>query len=289
MEAGKRGKRRGRQPIGPDPEAGAVGAFAARLLRLKQEAGDPSYAEMASRLGAAASKSSLASAARGQRLPTWETTWEFVRVLAVDRLGRDPGETEREWRDLWERARVEPVDEPVNEPVDEPAEVEGAPRTARRGQVLVYVMSSVAVVTAGLTVLHLALREDRRETPPAPAPTASVIPRDDSEFLGDVTYPDGSKVRTNSTFTKTWRVRNTGTIPWEGRLLARVNADPCKSPETVAIPPTAPGHTVDLSVRVRAPGKPGKCRIYYKMTDAQGRVLFPLKRPVFLDVRVVGS
>jgi hypothetical protein len=46
---------------------------------------------------------------------------------------------------------------------------------------------------------------------------------------------------------------------------------------------------VDLSVRVRAPGKPGKCRIYYKMTDAQGRVLFPLKRPVFLDVRVVGS
>ncbi|WP_101789260.1 NBR1-Ig-like domain-containing protein [Nonomuraea indica] len=272
-----------------------MGAFAARLLLLKQEAGDPSYAEMASRLGAAASKSSLASAARGQRLPTWETTWEFVRVLAVDRLGRDAGETEREWRELWERARTEPGDGPVDGPVDGPgdgpvdgpAAVEGVPRAARRGQVLAYVMASVAVVTASVTVLYLALREDRRVTPPSPAPTASVIPRDDSEFLGDVTFPDGSKVRTNATFTKTWRVRNTGTIPWEGRLLARVNADPCKSPETVVIPPTAPGQTVDLSVRVRAPGKPGKCRIYYKMTDAQGRVLFPLKRPVFLDIRVV--
>ena len=83
-----------------------MAAFADRLWRLKVEAGDPPFAEMSSRLGAAASKSSLAAAAQGRRLPSWETTWEFVRVLAVGRLGRDPEETEREWREHWRLAKV---------------------------------------------------------------------------------------------------------------------------------------------------------------------------------------
>jgi hypothetical protein len=52
--------------------------------------------------GACASKSALSAAARGQRLPNWETAWEFVRVLAVDMLGRDPADAEREWRARWE-------------------------------------------------------------------------------------------------------------------------------------------------------------------------------------------
>lgn len=101
-----RGKRRGRRSRRPDPDSGVVEAFANRLWRLRRKAGDPPYAEMASRLGAAASKSSLASAVQGRRLPSWETTWEFVRVLAVDRLGCDPKETEREWRELWERTKA---------------------------------------------------------------------------------------------------------------------------------------------------------------------------------------
>ena len=83
-----------------------MGAFADRLWRLKQEAGDPSYEEMSVRLGAAASKSSLAVAAQGRSLPSWETTWEFVRVLAVDRLGHDPLDTEKEWRERWMQAKA---------------------------------------------------------------------------------------------------------------------------------------------------------------------------------------
>lgn len=98
------GTRRGRKPIRPDPESGPVALFAHRLWELKERAGDPSFADMASRLGAAASKSSLAAAARGSALPSWETTWEFVRVLAVDRLGGDPEEVRREWRTHWEQA-----------------------------------------------------------------------------------------------------------------------------------------------------------------------------------------
>ncbi|ROO90401.1 Ig-like domain-containing protein [Actinocorallia herbida] len=98
--------RRGRKAQRPDPEEGPVPAFADRLWRLKREAGDPSFAEMCGRMGAAASKSTLAAAAQGRTLPSWGTTWEFVRVLAVDRLGRDPERTEREWHEDWLRARA---------------------------------------------------------------------------------------------------------------------------------------------------------------------------------------
>ncbi|GHE36557.1 hypothetical protein GCM10017673_44010 [Streptosporangium violaceochromogenes] len=362
MQVQDRGKRRGRRPTRPDPDSGATAFFAARLLRLKEEAGNPSYAEMSSVLGAAASKSSLAGAAQGRRLPSWETTWEFVRVLAVDRLGHDAERTERQWRDLWERAKAassgdgaatgadgkdgDTTDRPISDgditdggitdrgtpdgdPADEsPADgaraaavtVTSSPpaastaseagteavsvpvpvpvRSARRRRVpavpaalvvLVGVAASALIVVAGPMLLSPAT------DPPAtgvergalrPAPAASATPRDDSLFVGDITYPDGSTVRPGSSFTKVWRIRNTGTTSWEGRRLARINAASCRSPASVGVPPTAPGQTVDIEVRVRASDRPGSCRIYWKMTDARGRELFPDKRPVFLDVRV---
>ncbi|WP_433513306.1 NBR1-Ig-like domain-containing protein [Nonomuraea sp. CA-143628] len=271
-----------------------MGAFADRLLKLKEEAGDPSYAEMSARLGAAASKSSLASAAQGRKLPSWETAWEFVRVLAVDRLERDPEETEREWRELWERAKAVDTahddggavdtaldDEPAPAPPTATAEGVQAPApSARRNRVLVSSIIAVAIIMVGLTGFYFSTTAGQ-DDPPVRTPA-----KDDSEFVGDITYPDGSEVRPGSSFKKVWRIRNIGTTSWAGRRLARINTGPCRSPETVPIPPTAPGRTADIAVQVRAPDKPGNCRIYWKMTDARGQELFPDKRPVFLDVRV---
>lgn len=39
---------------------------------------------------------------------------------------------------------------------------------------------------------------------------------DVSEFIADVTVPDGSEVRAGSTFVKTWELRNAGTVAWAG-------------------------------------------------------------------------
>ncbi|MFF0308726.1 NBR1-Ig-like domain-containing protein [Streptosporangium sp. NPDC004379] len=362
-----RGKRRGRQARRPDPGAGAAGAFADRLWRLRREAGDPSYAEMSARLGAAASKSSLASAVQGRKLPSWETTWEFVRVLAVDRLGRDPGETEREWRELWERARdadsdeaggtggsgadatddgaaddaagaetadgsvraadglvradggsVRGADDGFAEDTRDmgdaedvmnaaaPAASTRSPRLARRGRVIrvVAALTVAAAVAAVAFVIDLVVSRPATNggdgdpppvptsapaAPPTMVPTEGAIAGDDSAFMGDITYPDGSTVRRGSSFRKVWRIRNTGRIPWKGRRLVRINSGPCRTPETVDMPFTAPGQSVDIAVRVRAPEEPGNCRIYWKVVDAQGRALFPAKRPIFLDVQVEGS
>jgi hypothetical protein len=270
--------RRGRRPARPDPESGPLGAFADRLWRLKQEAGDPSYEEMAAKLGAAASKSSLAAAAQGRVLPSWETTWEFVRVLAVDRLGRDARETEQEWREHWSRAGA--ADEPETEPGTAGADQVKAAR-GRLTAIVVAVAAAVVGVTLGLVVVGS--RDGRDEEQPAAGPVAE---HDDSLFEGDITYPDGTIVPPNSSFTKTWRLRNTGTVVWANRFLARANEQPCEAPVLVAIPQTRPGESVDISVPVRTPDGPAACKIYWKMADEQGRTFFPAKRPIFLDVRV---
>ncbi|WP_211303914.1 NBR1-Ig-like domain-containing protein [Pseudosporangium ferrugineum] len=282
--AEQRVRRRGRRPARPDPGSGPVGAFADRLWRLRQEAGDPSYGEMAGRLRAAASKSSLAAAAQGRTLPSWETTWEFVRVLAVDRLGRDAADVEKEWREHWTRARAAEAEDAVAPPAE--AETP-APQPRSRRHLGAATAAAVAAALAGaaLTVVVLDRKPGGGDAGATPA-VAALPDRDDSRFEGDITYPDGTLVPPDSSFTKIWRLRNTGTVAWANRFLARVNETPCQAPQAVPVPQTLPGETVDIEVPVRTPGGPGRCKIYWKMADEQGRTLFPMKRPIFLDVRV---
>ncbi|MGW0199692.1 NBR1-Ig-like domain-containing protein [Nonomuraea sp. NPDC003201] len=287
-----------------------MAALAYRLWELKAEAGDPSFAEMSTRMGAAASKSSLAAAARGQVLPTWETTWEFVRVLAVDRLGQDAEEARREWRAHWERAASAAVRSETTEGRtghDEtragPAEARAGhietevrmaehperrtrPPLARRPAMIAAVATAAAAAGAALFTWFAPLSgKDGPTAPNTPAEAASTY--DDSAFEQDVTHPDGTVVKTGTEFTKIWRIRNTGTIPWRGRYLTRLNDTPCRAPKRVEIRPVQPGEPVDIAVRVRASDSPGRCKIYWKMTDETGTQLLSAKKPIFLDV-VVG-
>ncbi|MEV4173569.1 NBR1-Ig-like domain-containing protein [Nonomuraea sp. NPDC049709] len=297
------GARRGRRPIRPDPESGPVALLAHRLWELKEQAGDPSFADMASRLGAAASKSSLAAAARGSALPSWETTWEFVRVLAVDRLGRDPEEVRREWRAYWEQAgNTAYAENEAPMPESHPSSPDsrppagdvgpGGPRggrrpSGRRTAVLATVTGAVGVAAVLIGWVLPMIMENAKSEPDTPAvPSPSTSPHDDSAFEGDVTYPDGTVVKGGTSFDKTWRLRNAGNVPWQGRYLTRMNDTPCKAPKRVGIGPVLPGESVDITVRVRASETPGRCKIFWKMTDADGTPLLAAKKPIFLDVTV---
>ncbi|MEV0389181.1 NBR1-Ig-like domain-containing protein [Nonomuraea sp. NPDC050643] len=281
------GSRRGRKPIRPDPESGPIALFAHRLWELKEQAGDPSFADMAARMGAAASKSSLAAAARGSALPSWETTWEFVRVLAVDRLGRDPDEVRREWRAHWEQAASSENEARMPYTPDSPSPTAPTGAPARRLTVLAGV-TGVAGLAAILIGWVLPLVNENAEGRPHERPSAApaTTPHDDSVFEGDVTFPDGSVVKKGAEFDKIWRLRNTGNVPWQGRYLTRMNDTPCKAPKRVGIGPVLPGETVDITVRVRASEAPGRCKIFWKMTDQDGSPLLAAKKPIFLDVTV---
>ncbi|MGY6658305.1 NBR1-Ig-like domain-containing protein [Amycolatopsis sp. TRM77291] len=219
--------------------------------------------------GALASKSALSAAARGERLPSWETTWEFVRVLASGVLGGDEDEVRHEWRGEWERARDAVTAGP-------------GPAAVKPRRTAFLLAGAVAIVLVAALVFVFAAPFGAE--PAAPAGDAS-------EFVADVTVPDGSEVAAGSTFVKTWEFRNAGTVGWIGRYLVRAgsfgNPGECGTPDRVPVPQTAPGERVRVSVEVRAPDAPGHCQVYWKMADEQGRILLPNTRAVFFSVRVI--
>lgn len=274
----------GRRAQPPDPDSGPYAALAHELWQLKRRAGDPSFAAMCTTLGAAASRSSLAAATRGTALPSWETTWEFVRVLAVERLGADTDTTEREWWGRWTAARDAGRASPAPVVSGEDATVPRSRfRWPRRRSV---VASAAGVLIVGLTVAGTTwtVITSWRDTGRA-AGDGRDGGRDNSVFVGE-TIADGTRMRPGKRFVKTWTLRNVGTVRWEGRWLTRVNTTPCSSPERVPVPTTEPGGFVTIAVPVTASAEPARCKSYWKMTDSEERLLLPGKNPVYLEVVV---
>jgi hypothetical protein len=74
---------------------------------------------------------------------------------------------------------------------------------------------------------------------------------DRAQFVADVTVPDGSRYDPNATFTKTWRLRNSGTCTWTNAYtMVFDSGTQMGSTTSVNLPAasTAPGQTVDVSV-----------------------------------------
>ncbi len=91
-------------------------------------------------------------------------------------------------------------------------------------------------------------------------------------FEEDLTVPDDTVFAPGAAFTKSWRLRNTGTCPWiEGYSLVFVNGDQMGSPETQPLPKVvAPGQTVDISVNLIAPEEVGDYLGRWQLGDANG-------------------
>ncbi|GAA1945368.1 hypothetical protein GCM10009754_11530 [Amycolatopsis minnesotensis] len=293
--------KRGRRAVRPDPADGPVAEFAHRLWELKDAAGDPSYDRMRDELGAAASRSALSAAARGRELPSWETTWEFVRCLAVSRLGDNEAVVRADWQARWSAAReaaaqapgpgLVPAPAPESVPAVEPA-VESATTAGRamldrrRLVTVVVVVVVVLIVAAGVAFFAFDGKEQQAAPPPAdPYP----VPGDASEFVRDVSIPDGSGVRRGQQFVKVWELRNTGSVRWVDRYLQRVGGSEttadCRTPARVPVPTTEPGHTVQVAVPVDPQGD-GICKVYWKMVDTAGKQVLPAARGVYFLVTV---
>ncbi|WP_370939385.1 NBR1-Ig-like domain-containing protein [Amycolatopsis sp. cg13] len=314
--AGQPQARRGRKHIVPDAEAGPVSRFACELLDLKREAGDPSYDRMRTELGAAASKSALSAATRGRSAPSWPTTWEFVRSLAVTGLGRDEETVRREWLARWEEAvEGQPSDsagetgppdqafETHSEPpsaedwsaadAPSPAEPFATPsrepaKTRRWGSIVV---AATVLVVLGLVAAVVVLATPSSRDKEAAAPHYP-LPGDSSGFggdglSGDVTFPDGAKTRYGQTFTKIWRLKNTGSVPWRSRFLQVAGGTTvlCPSPPRVPVPDAEPGQLVEVSVPVTPTGT-GVCHVLWKMVDERGALVFPDRTGIFYQVTV---
>jgi len=97
-------------------------------------------------------------------------------------------------------------------------------------------------------------------------------PKDDqlptSQFLADVTIPDGEEIVAGTEFIKTWRLVNNGTVAWplgvqlvfvSGSALGRGGV------EAVPVPPLAPGEHADISVPMTAPLTTGTCTSFWRL------------------------
>ncbi len=95
-----------------------------------------------------------------------------------------------------------------------------------------------------------------------------------AQFLEDVTVPDGTVFKPGETFTKTWRLLNSGTCTWTTAYVAFFfSGDPLGAPNQVHLPyAVPPGRYVDISVPMKAPDNPGEYQGFWKLRSDTGEV-----------------
>ena len=139
---------------------------------------------------------------------------------------------------------------------------------------------ALATATPGVT----ATSAQPAETAAPAGPTATFLPtytstpatRCDAAAAAypsiDITIPDDTEIPAGNTFTKVWRVVNTGTCNWTADYAAVfVSGDRMGAPDFVYIDqPVAPGQSVDIAVNLTAPLDPGTYRGDWKLQNANG-------------------
>lgn len=91
-------------------------------------------------------------------------------------------------------------------------------------------------------------------------------------FIRDVNTPDGTVLRPNESFTRTWKVANNGTCNWLfGFRLVPVSGFQFAE-DSVSVPnaPVSPNEWREISVNGQAPDDPGTFTQYWQMSDGAG-------------------
>lgn len=105
---------------------------------------------------------------------------------------------------------------------------------------------------------------------PAFTPTPTAI-CDRAGFIEE-TLPDGSDFLPGSTFTKTWKIKNTGTCSWDANYAVVFTGGDAALNAPASLPITtgnvAPGETVLISMNLTAPSSVGTYKAEFKLRNA---------------------
>lgn len=126
--------------------------------------------------------------------------------------------------------------------------------------------------------------------PPAPVGSPTPVPCNGARFVADVTVRDRTVFAANTPFTKTWKIRNTGTCTWTSSYdVVFVDGDRMGAPVIVDLPNTVPpGSEVDISIGMVAPSSMGTYRGNWKIKSDTG-VLFGVggsSAPFYVEIVV---
>jgi methionine-rich copper-binding protein CopC len=102
-------------------------------------------------------------------------------------------------------------------------------------------------------------------------PTATPQPCNRAAFVSE-TIPDDTKFDAGESFTKTWRLKNTGTCTWNSNYkLVFVDGNQMSGPSSVKLNGfVKPGESVDILVDFKAPTKPGTYTGYWRLQSEDG-------------------
>jgi len=123
------------------------------------------------------------------------------------------------------------------------------------------------------------VKPTRPAQPPRPAATVTPVPDVEgpggctlnAAYAGDVTIPDGTEIPPDKSFTKTWRMRNSGTCAWEaGTKLVFNSGDQMGGPPQVPVGPVASNSGTQISVNLVAPNTPGTYTGYWQLQSPEG-------------------
>jgi len=94
-----------------------------------------------------------------------------------------------------------------------------------------------------------------------------------SLLVSDVTIPTGTELQPNTSFTKTWLVKNTGTCPWNRDFkITYVGGDLFGSDTTKIRQIVAPGASAEISLPMTAPGTAGTINSAWQLASDDGQL-----------------
>lgn len=135
-----------------------------------------------------------------------------------------------------------------------------------------------AALPGSATRGELAINVVQPTPTPAPQPTPVPVPGvegkcPDAKFVSDVTVPDNTQFDKNKEFTKTWRIRNSGSCDWPaGTLAAYASGEKMSAPDTVQIGAVKMGETADITVKLKSPDKDGNFAATWRLMDDKGEL-----------------
>jgi hypothetical protein len=128
--------------------------------------------------------------------------------------------------------------------------------------------------------------------PLVPLATATSLPCNQISFVSDVTYPDNTAVLLNQGFTKTWRLKNTGSCTWtSGYQLVFDSGDQMggNASQQLTNGTVAPGQNIDVSVNLTAPGSAGTFKGNWRLREPGGALFGLSTGPFWVQIQAVAE